>query len=54
MHLQQVFADAPTALNGNAEQLFRTGLTLPSGSALTDEQVERVTGAIEEFVGVRV
>lgn len=54
MHLQPVFAGAPAVLNGNAEQLFRTGLTLPSGSALTDDQVGRVTSAIEEFVGVRV
>lgn len=53
MHLQQVFAGAPTALNGNAERLFRTGLTLPSGSALSDADVERTTDAIAAFLGGR-
>ncbi|WP_313023534.1 aminotransferase class I/II-fold pyridoxal phosphate-dependent enzyme [Mobilicoccus sp.] len=42
MHLQPVFADATALLDGTSERLFATGITLPSGSALTDSQVERV------------
>lgn len=38
MHLQPVFAGVPAIVNGASERLFRTGLTLPSGSALTDEE----------------
>jgi dTDP-4-amino-4,6-dideoxygalactose transaminase len=51
MHLQRVFAASPTMLNGNAERIFTTGLTLPSGSALSDADVERVMTAIASFVG---
>jgi dTDP-4-amino-4,6-dideoxygalactose transaminase len=50
MHLQPVFAHLPADTNGTSERLFRTGLSLPSGSALSDEQFERVTDAILEFV----
>ncbi|WP_168583432.1 DegT/DnrJ/EryC1/StrS family aminotransferase [Gephyromycinifex aptenodytis] len=42
MHLQPVFATARSFLTGTSEGLFARGLTLPSGSALTDAQVERV------------
>lgn len=49
MHLQPVFAHAPAYTNGTSERLFRTGLSLPSGSALSDEQFDRVTVAISDF-----
>lgn len=48
MHLQPVFADAPRLVNGSSEGLFEHGLTLPSGSAMTDEQFERVLDALDE------
>jgi len=50
MHLQPVFADRPAYTNGTSERLFRTGLSLPSGSALSDEQFERVVATIEAFL----
>lgn len=53
MHLQPVFASARGEINGASERLFRTGLTLPSGSALNDEQIERVFAAIDDFLAVR-
>lgn len=53
MHLQPVFAGSRVALNGNAEALFATGITLPSGSALRPEQIGRVTSSIEAFLGDR-
>ena len=46
MHLQPVFADAPAYTNGTSERLFETGLCLPSGSGLTDEEIRRVVGVI--------
>jgi dTDP-4-amino-4,6-dideoxygalactose transaminase len=42
MHLQPVFADAPARVDGTSQRLFEHGLCLPSGSVLTDAQVERV------------
>ncbi|MBC7632006.1 aminotransferase class V-fold PLP-dependent enzyme [Aeromicrobium sp.] len=53
MHLQPVFADAHHSTTGSAESLFDTGLSLPSGSALTEDDVARVTTAIELFLGDR-
>ena len=50
MHLQPVFAHLPAYTNGTSERLFRTGLSLPSGSALSDEQFERVTDALCDFL----
>ena len=50
MHLQPVFAGAPAVVDGTAERMFRTGLSLPSSSALTDAQLDRVMGAILAFV----
>jgi len=49
MHLQPVFAHAPSYCNGVSEALFRDGLCLPSGSILTDEDINRVAEAIIRF-----
>ncbi len=46
MHLQPVFADAPALVNGVSERLFHTGLCLPSGSSMTDADVDRVIAII--------
>jgi dTDP-4-amino-4,6-dideoxygalactose transaminase len=53
MHLQPLFAGARAALTGAAGRLFDTGLTLPSGSALDEEQIGRVLGAIGQFLDGR-
>lgn len=50
MHLQQVFAGARSFVNGTSEQLFATGVTLPSGSILTDDDVARVLRALHGVV----
>ncbi|MFV2084660.1 DegT/DnrJ/EryC1/StrS family aminotransferase [Micromonospora sp. LOL_021] len=50
MHRQPVFAAAPRILTGAADRLFATGLALPSGSSLTEEQIGRVLAAIEAFL----
>ena len=46
MHLQPVFASAPARVDGTSEHLFTHGLCLPSGSVLTDAQVERVASLV--------
>jgi dTDP-4-amino-4,6-dideoxygalactose transaminase len=53
MHLQPVFADAPAVTNGTSQALFETGLTLPSGSALSATEIDRVFAALRPFLGSR-
>ena len=48
MHLQPVFADCVMRGGEVATGLFRRGVCLPSGSALTDHDRERVVDAIRE------
>ncbi|WP_245836250.1 DegT/DnrJ/EryC1/StrS family aminotransferase [Paramicrobacterium agarici] len=50
MHLQPVFAGSRGVINGASERLFNTGLTLPSSSALSDEQRASVLSRISDFV----
>jgi dTDP-4-amino-4,6-dideoxygalactose transaminase len=50
MHLQPVFTHCPSYENGTSERLFRTGLSLPSGSALTDDQFQCVQHHILRFL----
>lgn len=47
MHLQPVFANAPFYGNGTSERLFDQGLCLPSGSNLTQEDLDRVVQQIK-------
>lgn len=51
MHAQPVFAGKRAFTDGTADELFRTGLTLPSGSVLTDDDLERVSAAVGAFLG---
>lgn len=53
MHMQPVFADQPAYLTGVAEQLFLRGLSLPSGSALTDDELTRIHDVVSTFLGTR-
>jgi pyridoxal phosphate-dependent aminotransferase EpsN len=48
MHQQPVFAGAPARLDGTADRLFATGLCLPSGSAMTDGDLDRVLTRLTE------
>jgi dTDP-4-amino-4,6-dideoxygalactose transaminase len=48
MHCQPVFADAPAYVNGVSERLFESGLCLPSGSNLKQEDLERVTDIVKK------
>lgn len=51
LHLQPVFATADHVGGEVAAELFRTGLCLPSGSAMSDDDVERVLGTFCEMAG---
>ena len=51
MHAQPVFASARAFVNGVSDRLFRTGLTLPSGSALSDDDIDRVVVATRRVLG---
>ncbi|WP_433795046.1 DegT/DnrJ/EryC1/StrS family aminotransferase [Actinoplanes sp. CA-252034] len=48
MHLQPVFQDCVTRGGGVCADLFRRGVCLPSGSALTDHDRGRVVDAVRE------
>ncbi len=50
MHLQPVFRDAERAEGGVAESLFERGVCLPSGTANTAEDLERVVAAVRDAV----
>jgi len=48
MHLQPIYREC-AALGGSvAEDLFRRGLCLPSGSAMTSDDLERVVTVVRE------
>lgn len=53
MHLQPVFAGARGVIDGTAESLFQSGLTLPSGSSLRESDFARVHDAIRGFMADR-
>ena len=50
MHMQPVYADAPYYGGDVCEKLFDTGLCLPSGSSLSDDDIARVIDAIKRFM----
>lgn len=47
MHLQPVFKDFPNYADGTSEDFFNRGLCLPSGSNLTDQDLNRVIDTIK-------
>ncbi|HET8655865.1 MAG TPA: aminotransferase class I/II-fold pyridoxal phosphate-dependent enzyme [Longimicrobiaceae bacterium] len=53
MHLQPVFAGCDRHGGAVAEDLFSRGLCLPSGSNLTQGQLERVVGIVERVHAAR-
>jgi len=50
MHTQPVFAGCEHVGGAVAEELFDTGLSLPSGSTLTEDDLARVVGVIRRCV----
>ena len=52
MHRQPVYDSAPAVLSGVSDRLFEQGLCLPSGSGMTDEQVEIVMDRLGAALGL--
>lgn len=50
MHLQPVFNNAPYYGETVSEDLFKSGLCLPSGSNLTNTEKERIKNALKPFI----
>ncbi|MHA2789723.1 DegT/DnrJ/EryC1/StrS family aminotransferase [Corynebacterium sp. S7] len=50
MHLQPVHQNRRAFIDGTSERLFNTGLSLPSGSAMSSADLDRVDKAIHEFL----
>jgi dTDP-4-amino-4,6-dideoxygalactose transaminase len=42
MHLQPIFSNCPSYTNGVSEKLFNNGLCLPSGSNLSDSDLDKI------------
>ena len=51
LHLQPAFAGSAVHVDGTSEALFRDGLCLPSGSILTDDEIDRVIWVIRDHLG---
>ena len=49
MHQQPIFKDAPRYINGISDELFEKGLCLPSGSNLSDNELNRIVERINSF-----
>lgn len=50
MHLQPIYQHHRAFVDGTGERLFKTGLSLPSGSALTSEELQRISSTITAFL----
>lgn len=50
MHMQKLYADSQYFGGNNAEKLFENGLCLPSGSNLSDDDLNRISSKIKSFL----
>ncbi len=50
MHCQPVYATNPRYVNGVSENLFRTGMCLPSGPCVTDDDVRYIVDNIKQNI----
>lgn len=50
MHAQPLFQGAYGRLNGLSDTLFKRGICLPSGSSLTDNDVERIVSLVKQVI----
>ena len=49
MHLQPIYEGSEFFGTGLCERLFETGLCLPSGSNLTEEEFDRIFSTLEKI-----
>jgi dTDP-4-amino-4,6-dideoxygalactose transaminase len=50
MHMQPLYKDRERYIDGSSESLFRSGLTLPSGSSMSDSEWRRIESSIRSFI----
>ncbi len=50
MHRQPVFASSPAYVNGVSDSLFRSGICLPAGPYVTDDDVNYIASAIRAAI----
>ena len=50
MHLQPVYKNAPAYVNGVSERLYKTGVCLPSGPWVTDEDVRYIVETFKSAI----
>ena len=50
MHKQPVYADCPAYINGVSEAIFKTGMCLPAGPLVTDEDIEYIVETIKNAI----
>ncbi len=50
MHLQPVYRNSPAYINGISEELFKTGLCLPSGPMISDEDARFIIKSIKQSI----
>jgi len=50
MHMQPVFSSTRFVGEGVCEELFATGLCLPSGSGMSDDDQDRVIDAVQAAI----
>lgn len=53
MHMQPIFKDAPFYGNETSENLFNRGLCLPSGSNLSQTDLEKVTATLQKCLTIK-
>ena len=49
MHLQPVYKNVPSYVNGVSESLFKTGLCLPSGPCVSEEDAKYIVEQMKSF-----
>ncbi len=50
MHMQPLFSEALVVENGTSQRLFETGICLPSGSSMADDDVYRVCEIVKKVL----
>lgn len=50
MHKQPVYKDCPDYVNGVSESLFATGICLPAGPWVADDDVRYIVDSIEDVI----
>lgn len=50
MHKQPVFADCPAYVNGISEAVFKTGMCLPAGPMVSDEDIDYIVEQIKNAI----